>query len=116
MKLYEVGYIFNEDPDTMHFNNLIDVMADIQPSILKDGSYIEDVCRAHQAFDFEYQYSVLSKPQIEGVMDQLKNKYDYAALADLNSRYFEYYPLMLMELERYNKKYDSKVYNALDDV
>lgn len=115
MELYEIGYIFNEDPDTMAFNNLIGILNDVNPSILKDDTMIDDLCRYHQAFDLDYQYSVLSKPQIEGIMSNLKNKYDYTALSELNNKYFDYCPLMLMELERYNPKYDTKTFKAIND-
>ena len=115
MQLYEIGYIFNEDPETMSFNNLTAVLADVNPSILKDNTMIDDLCRFHQAFDLDYQYSVASKAQIEDVMSCLKNKYDYSALAELNNKYFDYCPLMLMELERYNPKYDTKTFKAIDD-
>jgi uncharacterized protein (DUF927 family) len=113
MELYDVGYIFNDDPETMSFNNMVAVLNDVNPSILKDKSYLDDICRNHQAFDLDYQYSVASKAQIEDIVSQLKNKFDYSALTELNNKYFEYCPLMLMELERYNPKYDTKTFKAI---
>lgn len=113
MELYKVGYIFNEDPETMSFNNLCQVLLNVEATILKDDTYLDDLACNYRAFDLDYQLSVVSKAQKEDIMDQLKNKYDYAALEELNRKYFEYYPLMLMELQRYSKKYDTDAYKAL---
>jgi hypothetical protein len=115
LKLYEVGYIFNEDPETMSFNNLCEVISSSSPNIIKNSVFLDDLSRGYRVQDFEYQYRILSKSQKEDILSRLKNKFDYAALTELNDKYFEYYPLMLMELERYDKKYDTKVFNSLND-
>ena len=112
-ELYRIGYIFNEDPETMSFNNLCEVLMNVEANILKDSTYLDDLACNYRAFDLDYQLGVASKAQKEDIMDQLKNKYDYAALEELNRKYFEYYPLMLMELQRYNKKYDTEVYKSI---
>lgn len=111
LRLYDIGYIFDEDPDTMNYTNLCKVMYDERKSIFKRPGMVDDIINACRAFDLDYQMSVVAKSQLDHIMDQLKNKPDTQALYEINEKYFSYYPLMLMELERYTPK--TKLQKAL---
>jgi hypothetical protein len=116
MDLYRVGYIFDEEPETMSVNNLCDILSSYGASIFQNKYLREDILNTYKAYDFEYQYSVLSGGQKDHILDQLKNKSDPAALMELNERYFEYSPLMLMELNNYNPKSEiGKYLNEADE-
>ena len=105
--LYDVGYIFDEEPETMSIEHLCDVLKTYGATVFKDNENLkEDIMYNYRAFDFEYQYKVMSKSQKDGILDQLKNKCDPQALMDLNEKYFEFYPLMLLELNQYKSKND----------
>lgn len=106
INLYEVGYILEDDDNTMSIEYLSDVLNKINTRYSNSKEYKEELMFNYRAFDFNYQYSVSSKTQIEDILDQLKNKSDLDALVKLNDKYFEFYPLMLIELNQYNKNND----------
>lgn len=102
--LYSIGYISDEEPDTMRYTNLITVLNDYGADIFKDEYFKEDVARYCKAFDFEYQYRVMSETQKDDILDQLTNKSDPTSLIELNDKYFEYSPLQLIELSNYKSR------------
>lgn len=114
--LYEVGYIFDEDVETMSFNHLCKVMSNYSSSVLNCSNYLDDLGNNYKAYDLDYQLQTASKNQIDDIMDKLKNKYDYEGLEALNNKYFEFYPLQIMELERYNPKRQSKLKDYLGET
>ena len=103
-KLYSIGYISDDEPDTMNYQNLMDVLDEQGLEIFKDENFKEDVASYYKVFDFEYQTRAMSDTQKEDILDQLENKSDPSSLIELNDRYFEYSPLQLMELANYNKR------------
>ena len=103
-RLYDVGYIFDEEPDTMQIQNLCDIFSKYGSFSFREEDLRNEVMTLFKVYDFEYQYSVMSKGQREHILDQLKNKSDVQGLIELNDKYFEYNPLMLMELNNYEKK------------
>ena len=105
--LYKVGYILEDDDNTMSIEYLIEILSNIKSRLSNDNTDYKDlVMRNYRTFDFDYQYSVISKEQKCDILDQLKNRYDYDALMKLNDKYFEFYPLMLIELNQYRKNND----------
>lgn len=102
--LYEAGYIFDEEPDTMSIGNLCDVLSMYGAEVFQNQYLKDDLLNTYKAYDFEYQYSVVSSGQKEHIFDQLKNRSDPAGLMELNERYFEYSPLMVLELNNYNSR------------
>jgi hypothetical protein len=103
-KLYDVGYLFDEDPDTLNYTNIIKVLYDESKTLFNGPGIADDLLNSCMACDLDYQLNVVSKAQTDAIMDQLTNKPDMQALYDINEKYFSYYPLMLMELERYAPK------------
>ena len=106
VSLYEIGYILEDDDNTMSIEYLSEVLNKINTKYSSDTEYKDKVLYNYRAFDLDYQYSVLSKAQKSDILDQLKNKSDPDALIRLNDKYFEFYPLMLIELNQYNKNND----------
>jgi hypothetical protein len=117
VKLYEVGYIFDEEPETMSCSNLCRVLSggDGISTFRDDKGELADMLgRYYRCFDIPYQVEVASKDQIKHIMSSLKNKYDDQGLRDINDKYFDEFPLRLMELTRYNPKRDTVLLNAME--
>lgn len=106
LKLYDAGYIFDEDEDTMHIQNLLHVLNNEDYRILTKEGIATDIMANFNVMDYEAQYKQLSKPQIKAMKNQLVDRTDTGALIDINERYFGEYPLRLLELNQYNKNHD----------
>lgn len=109
-KLCSIGYILNDEPDTMSAINLCEILNTYGNGIFRNEELKEVLLTNYKAYDLDYQYSVESKSQIENILDQLTNKVDPQALMDINDKYFEFCPLMLLELNRYDKKDEIRQY------
>jgi hypothetical protein len=117
VKLYDVGYIFDEEPETMSCANLCRVISSgggVTKFKDDDGELADVIAKYYRCFDIPYQVKVASKDQIKHIMSHLKNKYDDQALRDINDKYFDEFPLRLMELTRFNAKGDTDLLNAMD--
>jgi hypothetical protein len=106
MNLYDAGYIFDDDPDTMKINSLMHVLNKNESKLVNAESLASIIVSQYQVTDFESQFRVVNDTQKKLLTDQIVNKTDVGALMDINSRYFEDFPLMLMELNQYNKNRD----------
>ena len=104
--LYDAGYIFDDDPDTMKINSLMHVLNKNESKLVKAESLASMIISQYQVMDLESQYRVVNDTQKKLLTDQMVDKTDVGALMDINSRYFEDFPLMLMELNQYNKNHD----------
>ena len=104
--LYDAGYIFDDDPDTMKINSLMHVLNKNESKLVKAESLASMIISQYQVMDLESQYRVVNDTQKKLLTDQMVDKTDVGALMDINSRYFEDFPLMLMELNQYNKNRD----------
>ena len=105
MKLYDTGYFSDNDPSCFSLSSILDVF-----DKKKKEKYGEIIGYIYRCYDLKYQYDVASKDQIEEVLSQLKNHYDDRALKELNDRYFEDFPLRLMELIPYNIKRKDQIF------
>jgi 5'-3' exonuclease len=117
VKLYEIGYIFDEDPETMSCSNLCKIMTggDTLNRFNDDNGKLADLIgKYYRCFDIPYQIEVASKDQLKHITSHLKNKSDPQGLRDINDKYFDEFPLKLMELARYSSKYDTDLYNSLE--
>lgn len=101
-KLYEAGFLNDDDEDTFSINNIAHVINQSNYNFLNREDIANQVVRNFRAVDLEYQYDVLSDVQREKIFDQLTDKTDPGTLMDINDRYFSDYPLMLMELNQYD--------------
>lgn len=101
-KLYEAGYLNDDDEDTFGINNIAHVINQSNYNFLNREDTANQVVRNFRSVDLEYQYDVLSDVQREKIFDQLSDKTDPGTLMDINDRYFSDYPLMLMELNQYD--------------
>ena len=115
MKLYDAGYIFDEDPDTMNIQNLLHVLNNESFHILTKEGVASAIMGNYKVMDYETQYKQISKTQFKKTFHQLTNKTDINALVDLNERYFGDFPLKLMEQNQYNRHHDSKELGDLYD-
>jgi hypothetical protein len=106
LSLYDAGYIFDDDPDTMKINSLMHVLNKNESKLVKAESLASMIISQYQVMDLESQYRVVNDTQKKLLTDQMVDKTDVGALMDINSRYFEDFPLMLMELNQYNKNRD----------
>ena len=79
-----------------------------------DGKLADVIGKYYRCFDIPYQVEVASKDQIKHILSHLKNKYDDQALRDINDKYFDEFPLKLMELTRFNSKADTDLLNAME--
>lgn len=66
-------------------------------SLLKE-SYRETVLKNFWCTDIKYQYLTLSKKDIFDVINQLIDKYDNDSLRKINDKYFQEYPINLIEI------------------
>lgn len=106
LKLYKAGYIFDEDPDTMDISNLLHVLNDRDITNIRDTQLGIDIMSNYKVTDLESQFSVLNKTQKNKIVDQIVDRTDIASLMDINERYFEDFPLQLMELNQYDANED----------
>jgi hypothetical protein len=106
LQLYEAGYLFDENEDTFGIQNLL--------SVLNQGDFIRrtkdvlgnEIMANYRCIDLESQFRVMSKTQKEKIMDQIVDRTDSGSLMDINDRYFEECPIMLMELNQYRPNDD----------
>jgi hypothetical protein len=101
----------------MSCSNLCRVLStDDGISRLRDdsGELADLIGNYYRCFDIAYQVEVASKDQIKHIMSHLKNKYDDQALRDINDKYFDEFPLRLIELTRFNSKGDTDLLNAME--
>lgn len=101
-KLYEAGYLNDDDEETFTITNIAHVINQSNFNFLNRDDIANQVVRNYRAVDLEYQYDVLSDVQKEKIFDQLTDKTDPSTLMEINDRYFSDYPLMLMELNQYD--------------
>jgi hypothetical protein len=106
IKLYDAGYIFDEDPDTMNISNLLYVLNDKDITTRKDTELGNNIMANYKVTDLPSQFSVLNKTQKHKIIDQIIDRTDIASLMDINERYFEDFPLQLMELNQYSRNED----------
>lgn len=102
-ELYDLGYLNDEDVDTMEIANLTHVMNTNEIKLFKAEDLATELMRSYRVTDLDMQYKFVSDIQRERIFDQLINKIDPDALVDINETYFTDYPLMLMELNNYNR-------------
>ena len=102
-KLYDEGYIYDSDTDTMSIQNLLHVLNKGEYKLVKVESLASDIMSNFKAIDFEEQYRMISKHQKTLIQRQLVDKTDPGALQDINERYFEDFPIQVMELNQYSR-------------
>ena len=103
IELYDSGYIYDSNHETMNIANLCHVLNGKEYGVLKLSDVAVDILANYKACNFEYQYSVMSESQKDSIFDQIIDKSDPRALMDINDKYFEDYPLQLMELNNYDR-------------
>ena len=103
LSLYEAGYLFDENEDTFGIQNLISVLN--QNDLIKRDiqSIGTDIMSNYRCIDLESQFRVLNKAQKNKITDQIVDKTDSGSLLEINERYFEECPIMLIELNQYKK-------------
>ena len=106
IKLYDSGYIYDEDEDTMGIGNLTHVLNQSEFAFLKKEDLCERLMSNYRATDFEYQFNQVSDYQKQQMFDQMSNKTDPNTLMEINEKYFEDFPLMLLELNNYHRNND----------
>lgn len=105
VKLYKVGYIFDEAEETMHIANLTAVFQDSGSFRLVKSKDIEEIIhRNWKAIDLAHQLERMEKYFIFEIKNQLVNKYDPESLINLNNHYFDESPIHLYELNQFAKK------------
>ena len=103
-KLYETGFIFNEDETTFDISNLISVLNDKTILYTKNTEMGNLIMRNFKVIDLSSQYRILNKAQKNKILEQVSDKTDIDALIEISNKYFADYPLMLIELSQYKKK------------
>lgn len=103
-KLYESGFIFNEDETTLDISNLISVLNDKTIIHSKNTEMGSLIMSNYKVIDLSSQYRILNKAQKNKILEQLSDKTDLDALVEVSEKYFSDYPLMLLELVQYKKK------------
>jgi len=118
MKLYDAGYIFDENTDTMNIQHLMHVLNDTNYTILKKENIATEIMSNWNAIDLATQYKQVSKTQIKKIDSQIEDKTDVAALMDINDRYFSETPLKLIELNQYNprEEIDREIFDFDDET
>jgi hypothetical protein len=118
MKLYDAGYIFDENTDTMNIQHLMHVLNDTSYTILKKENIATEIMSNWNAIDLATQYKQVSKTQIKKIDSQIEDKTDVAALMDINDRYFSETPLKLIELNQYNprEEIDREIFDFDDET
>ena len=74
---------------------------------IKDGpddSNKEKIANSIMCVDLDRQLSMVSEPQKLSITKQLVDKYENDALKNLNSKYFEMYPINVVELNQYSAR------------
>jgi hypothetical protein len=79
-----------------------------------DGKLADLIGKYYRCFDIPYQIEVASKDQLKHITSHLKNKSDPQGLRDINDKYFDEFPLRLIELTRFNSKGDTDLLNAME--
>ena len=103
MKLYDAGYLFDENEETFHISNLLHVLNGTLLSKYTVDEMASTIMTNYNVTNFEYQYKQVSSTQKKKLEDQIVDKIDSEALLELNDKYFSGSPLMLEELNQYNK-------------
>ena len=91
MKLYDAGYLFDENEETFHISNLLHVLNGTLLSKYTVDEMASTIMTNYNVTNFEYQYKQVSSTQKKKLEDQIVDKY------------FSGSPLMLEELNQYNK-------------
>ena len=103
VKLYEAGYLFDENEDTFGIQNLLSVLNQNEFVRREENVLANDIMANYRCIDLESQFRALNKAQKGKIIDQIVDKTDFESLMDINDRYFEECPIMLMELNQYKK-------------
>lgn len=106
VKLYDAGYIFDENDDTMQIANLLHVLNNSSYSLFKQEDIASEIMRNYRVTEFEYQYKQVNSTQKKKLEAQLIDRTDAGALLELNEKYFDSCPLRLMELNQYEPTSD----------
>lgn len=103
VKLYEAGYLIDDDYETFSISNLMHIINNEDSILSSRNDLATELLKSFKVTDLESQYSVISDIQQDKILEQLTNKTDTDALIDINEKYFTDYPLMLLELNQFDK-------------
>lgn len=99
--LYKIGYIFDEDPETMSIGNLMHVINNESFVTRNKVDIGNRIMSNYRVTDLISQYSVMNNTQKNKIIDQLVDKSDIGTLMEINNKWFEDYPIHLVELNQY---------------
>ena len=101
LKLYDAGYLFDENPETFGIQNLISILNQNE-FVRKEKEVLgNEIMANYRCYDLESQFKAMNKAQKGKITDQIIDRTDVSALMEINDRYFEECPIMLMELVQY---------------
>lgn len=86
------------DSEVIGLEHLIAAIKDKSPAINNK----EKVANNIMCVDIDRQSNMVSEPQLLGITKQLVDKFENDALKNINSKYFEQYPINVMELNQYS--------------
>lgn len=99
--LYDAGYIFDENLDTMNIENLLHVLNNQEFKILTHEQIASSIMSNYNVIDYTTQYKQVNKTQKKDLEKQIINKTDPEALVEINDKYFSDHPIRLIELNQY---------------
>lgn len=111
VKLYEEGYIDDDDPTSLKITHIGDFIK--EGGSFLHGDIKELILRNYQCIDINRQVSIAHKISLESLKDNLIDMIDKSSLRELNDKYFISNPLELEDLNNYVSDKDRNIFKLV---